>query len=374
MAFIAAIGMMAFPVSADAQLGNLGKLKDAAKSAVNKAANGAQNTLNQGSSNASVAQPLEQVPQKAPKIKCDFSNSYPLTVFMKDEDDFAALDRVKKFVAILPTAPKDSVIALRAKLVGRHTRNQEIIDMYSGRKREMESEDQYKLDDVKEEDANFDRFYAHLSRAHHILLTYEGSTDIEKMTGTIGMTRVSGNSTTYFTWYDDPVFHSMSGDKVFLPQDEVDAVMKDMLGLYKIMLLCEDVDSPYAKDAYIKCYLTLDVLNKAVENNKPENMERRPMPKGSSLNSSLNAKALAAAKQEQSMSNVTKCVITTDWEVERNAFGEILRRKCGGYIFYKDEFGLRANRVQWAQDYMGGGNYGATKLYGTGMESFYVQE
>lgn len=347
--------MVAVSTNADAQLGGLlnkakKTVKDAGKTATNTATQAASSTVYDLSNN----------------------NPRPWTMDISDNYDFSR--KIQAYVQRLNEVPQDSVKALKQMMLNRYNRNKEIIEKYKDNQLQMDFKTQTQYDNLKKENDTFEDFFMLLGRNHATILTMDGEVDIANNKASISQCQVSGALTTFFLSGENPCFITMSGDKTYIEGDDLAEVRKNMVQLYNIFLLCDGIDNIEAQTTKVKAYMCLDTIGRAVENNKPENLERRPMPKGGPLNASLSAKALAAAKERQSYANVTKAVITTDWRVERNALGEIIRRKCDGYVFYNDKFGLRANGIQWAEDYVGGGKYGPIKVYGTGMQSFYVQQ
>ena len=124
--------------------------------------------------------------------------------------------------------------------------------------------------------------------------------------------------------------------------------------------------------SYQTCHLYLDAVSKALENNDKIEIKYEPMPKAGALNASMKAKVLPLEKAITD--KVVDCVVTSDsWEVQRDAAGNILRRVIYGYSLVQTKRGKQATRVSWAEDYMGGGNYGAVHSYGVGGGQFYVK-
>ncbi len=123
---------------------------------------------------------------------------------------------------------------------------------------------------------------------------------------------------------------------------------------------------------YQTCLLYLDSVSKAMENNDKIEIEYQPMPKAGAMNTSYKAKVLPLEKAITK--EVVDCVVTSDgWEVQKDALGNILRRVIYGYSIVQTSRGKQAVRVSWAEDYMGGGKYGAIHAYGNGGAQFYVK-
>ena len=133
---------------------------------------------------------------------------------------------------------------------------------------------------------------------------------------------------------------------------------------------------PNDKDQFERSYQTsllyLDAVSKAINNNDKIEVQYKPMPKAGALNASMKAKVLPIEKSITS--TVTDCVVTSDsWEVQRDAAGNIQRRVIYGYSIVQTKRGKQATRVSWAEDYLGGGKYGAVHSYGVGGGQFYVK-
>lgn len=114
------------------------------------------------------------------------------------------------------------------------------------------------------------------------------------------------------------------------------------------------------------------VTEKAIANNKPENIERKARPAAGALHASLKAKALAVAKAQDS--SVTDVIITSKaWDVKRKG-AVITHRSVYGYYLVKDKLGTKCVPRAWTQDYKGGGKYGALRAGGVGTTAeFYVK-
>ena len=123
---------------------------------------------------------------------------------------------------------------------------------------------------------------------------------------------------------------------------------------------------------YNTCLLYLDAMNKAIENNKTTQLAVQPMPKAGAMNASMKAKVLPLEKAIAK--EVVDCVVTSDnWEVQKDVLGNPIRRVIYGYSIVQTAKGKQATRVSWAEDYQGGGTYGAVHAYGVGGGQFYVK-
>ena len=123
---------------------------------------------------------------------------------------------------------------------------------------------------------------------------------------------------------------------------------------------------------YNICGMYANAVEKACEENKPENIERKPRPAAGSLHASMKAQALAVAKAEDP--DVVDVIITSSqWDVKMR--GAIpVNRNIYGYYIYKDEFGLQCYSRMWTEDYQGNGKYGPLRKGGVGVGSpFYLK-
>ena len=196
---------------------------------------------------------------------------------------------------------------------------------------------------------------------------------------------VMGRKTLLFTKKDGKSYFCDDRKQPVVVEDEDLAVAKLDLNLatniYTLfegypLEWCRMTQQDYLKDQFdiyynkAKSYAT--ILSDALKANSPENLEFQPMPKAGSMQSAYKAKALAAAKGQNS--NVIDIVITSNnWNVQKNNLGVPLRRCIYGYEIVKTKYGKRAIGFTWAEDHLGGGKYGSLHAYGVGGNSFYVK-
>ncbi|MGP1421050.1 MAG: hypothetical protein ACTTKI_05620 [Tannerella sp.] len=88
-------------------------------------------------------------------------------------------------------------------------------------------------------------------------------------------------------------------------------------------------------------------------------------------NAQLEATMLRLANAHFSGIKVEKVfIMDSDWRIQRNAVGAILRRTLNTAIVVKESNGKYYLRdLSFEQPYSGGGGYGATKVYGTGVKN-----
>ena len=120
------------------------------------------------------------------------------------------------------------------------------------------------------------------------------------------------------------------------------------------------------------CLLYMEAVNQAISNNDKIEIKYEPMPAAGKMNASMKAKVLPLEKAVTD--KVVDCVVTSDgWKVETDATGTPIRRVIYGYSIVQTKRGKQATRVSWAEDYQGGGQYGALHAYGVGGGKFYVK-
>ena len=173
----------------------------------------------------------------------------------------------------------------------------------------------------------------------------------------------------------------VGGDKVFLKADEMQEA-KDYIQLFQNIFTISQSIGNFAKgigeDPEQHGYLpfrTLEWLsrvNAAMDNNRPENIEYRAMPKAGSMQAKFKAEALAIAKADDP--KVIDIVITSDdWDVLMKGLVPE-RRNIYGYYITQDELGKICKERVWTQKYQGNGNYGKLKAGGVGVSAdFYVK-
>ena len=173
----------------------------------------------------------------------------------------------------------------------------------------------------------------------------------------------------------------VGGDKVFLKADEMQEA-KDYIQLFQNIFTISQSIGEFSKEVGEKPerhgflpFRTLEWLsrmNAAMDNNRPENIEYRAMPKAGSMQAKFKAEALAIAKADDP--KVIDVVITSDdWDVLMKGLVPE-RRNIYGYYITQDELGKICKERVWTQKYQGNGNYGKLKAGGVGVSAdFYVK-
>ncbi|MBQ6957998.1 MAG: hypothetical protein IJP77_05520 [Bacteroidales bacterium] len=170
----------------------------------------------------------------------------------------------------------------------------------------------------------------------------------------------------------------LDDDELYVPGVSL-ALIRNIGLMYEngiLDLLKEMTSDKYYQDMYDRsyqtCLLYMDAVNKALSNNDKIEIQYEPMPKAGAMNASMKAKVLPLEKAITD--KVVDCVVTSDgWKVETDAAGTPIRRVIYGYSIVQTKRGKQATRVSWAEDYQGGGQYGALHAYGVGGGKFYVK-
>lgn len=175
---------------------------------------------------------------------------------------------------------------------------------------------------------------------------------------------------------------SSGGDK-FLDEETIAQAQNAVKRMKNVKVLCYNLKGLVKETGYDNKNKRLTVLynlanmyagvtEKAIEHNKPENIERKPRPAAGSLHASLKAKALAIAKASDA--NVTDVIITSNaWDVKKNGV-VITHRSVYGYYLVKDANGTMAVPRAWTEKHLGNGKYGDLQAGGVGVSaSFYIK-
>jgi len=171
---------------------------------------------------------------------------------------------------------------------------------------------------------------------------------------------------------DEKKYFYQGDDKVFLEEEDLTMAMNDVRRFFYVYYLLEGQKDPdLIKTAFTAKNCWIYGLE-ANDNNKPENITRYDAPQPGALNS-ISGAALASAKKSESYQNAAYVIIDADsWTIDRDGFGNIIRRRVGGWVIENTKYGKLAKRAQFAQNY-DGGSYGATELYGIGGGRMYLK-
>jgi len=379
---LAAVTMAAMcaPVTANAQLGGLinkakKKAKETVEQVVDKKKTDVQEKAKEEVKNAKNDAKMKALETQRPPLPWIMG----LSKFSEDTIKEFARERLGKL-------PDDNVIALRDSLFARYKSNKLLMAAMT----EAQIDDYRLNESLENEQQRFNDFYNQLewSIVPSLLLGVKG----EKLDGESATMKyerpryhvVAGISTysAFKTVKGDVYFMSvLGGTRVFLKANEAAEVKAEIDRVRKIILLSQGIGT-FAKEVGDKPeahgflpFLANDWVTRvdaALANNKPENIEYRPMPKAGTMHAKFKAEALAIAKADDP--KVIDVVITSnDWDVVMKGLVPE-RRNIYGYYITQDELGKICTERVWTQKYQGDGKYGKLRAGGVGVSTdFYVK-
>lgn len=261
-----------------------------------------------------------------------------------------------------------------SKLVGDFKK---AIDARAEEDRRIVEADVDEADKAKDELRLYNLFLDQLG--HQTLVGYfDGDVDLEKKIVNFKELRIrTSNSSVYVrTCPEDKklYFYEANGARGYVEGEDVNAVNEAMRRFYYVdYFLMNREDKDFRKNS-LAARVMFDYIKKALANNSPDKIEFAPMPKKGALHAEFEKEAFETiTTQADNYKDVYAVVIDADgWQTETK-FGSIVRRKFGGWGLKKKKYGVRAFRVQWCQDYQGGGKYGKLRLYATAGGNMYVK-
>ena len=207
---------------------------------------------------------------------------------------------------------------------------------------------------------------------------FDGDVDLEKSIINFKELRIrTNNSSVYVRICPEDkkhYFYEANGARCYIEGEDVNAVTEAQRRFYYVdYFLMKREEPTYRKNA-LAARVMFDYIRKAMANNSPDKIEFAPMPKKGALHAEFAKDALATiTTQADNYKDVYEVVIDADsWQTETK-FGSIVRRKFGGWGLKKKKWGIRAYRVQWCQDHLGGGKYAPLRLYATAGGNKYVK-
>lgn len=232
-------------------------------------------------------------------------------------------------------------------------------------------------DKAKEELDLYDLFLDLLG--HQTLVGYfEGDVDLEKKIVNFRQLAIRTSNSTVYVRIDPEdkkqYFYEQNGLRCLVEGEDGKLVAEAMRRFYYVdYFLMNRPEEEYRKNS-LAARVMFDYIKKAFDNSSPSKIGYAPMPKKGALHDEFAKDALATiAVGADNYKDVYEVVIDADeWQVETK-FGSPVRRKFGGWGLKKQKWGVRAYRVQWCQDYLGGGKYGKLRLYATAGGSMYVK-
>ena len=383
---VAAITMaaMSAPTTANAQLGGLmKKAKEKAKEKVEQVVDKKKNEV------------VEKGKEKAKEAKNDaqfqaLNSQRPEMpwVLGRQARFYFSDDELKAYIDEgLAKLTEDEAKDLREKLFARYKNNL----MLQTAMKEAGIDDYNLSEGIRNEQEMFHIFYDELEArvSHRSLGVINESLDLDKASATFK--------------YQDPSFtisacnavctagkdasgkmclrKMVGGGKVFLNGDELQKAKKQIQHFRNIFIISQSIGE-FAREVGDKPerhgflpFRTLEWLNRmnaAIENNKPENIEYKAVPKAGSMHAKYKAEALAIAKADDP--KVIDIVITSnDWDVLMKGLVPE-RRNIYGYYITQDDLGKKCTERVWTQKYQGNGQYGKLKAGGVGVSAdFYVK-
>ena len=232
-------------------------------------------------------------------------------------------------------------------------------------------------DKAKDELSLYNLFLDQLG--HQTLVGYfEGDVDLEKNIVNFKELRIrTTNSSVYVrTCPEDKklYFYEMNGARGYVEGEDIKAVQEAQRRFYYVdYFLMNREDKDFRKNS-LAARVMFDYIKRALANNSPDKIEFAPMPKKGALHAEFAKAALETIRtQSDNYTDVYEVIIDADsWQTETK-FGGIVRRKFGGWGLKKKKYGIRAFRVQWCQDHLGGGKYAPLRLYATAGGNMYVK-
>ena len=365
---VAAITMaaMCVPSTASAQLGGLvNKAKNKAKETVDKKKNDVKKDAKSQAEQAK----MQALETQRPEL--------PWT--MADKGTYNGMD-VDEFVSHMECCEMTDVNALRKKMFDRYNHNKTILATVGSELNLKES--------VEKEQERFLDFYYNVKSQLNLILTNvpDPVVDGDKITfdtshaiwffrgHMTSFAAVEENGKAFFRNY-------LSGDKAFLDDEDMElanALYKRVSNYGMVSYGLKDVLEKGSKDynqlwhIEYRANMFADRFKKAINNNSPENIEFRAMPKAGSMNSKFKAEALSIAK-EQNKDVIDVIITSSDWDVKMKGLVPS-HRSIYGYIVTQDKYGKKCSSRAWTQSYQGNGNYGKLRAGGVGVEQdFYVK-
>ena len=272
--------------------------------------------------------------------------------------------RIDEYIKSLGTTTNSKVVGeFRKKLRARVEEDKKIVAAGSKHPR---------YEKAKEELDRYDVFLGRMGQELYFI--FKGEVDLKKNNVTFDYARLSIPKSNVRVMSADGknVYFFFGGERVYLEGEDLKEVQRQFRQIWYTLYFMQGLDDPAYKKYRAMADACLRYTSMALKNNKPENVDYKPMPKPGKLNS-LAPKALALAKKSSSHADAVAVVIDADnWVIERNTAGVIQRRKVGGWVIKPMKRGKRAFRCQFAEPRTGNG-YGELILYGIGGGQFNVK-
>ena len=289
---------------------------------------------------------------------------WPLTRDDNGEQNGPAAEYLKN----LGKEPREAVIALDKQLRERIAEDRKIVAAGGPGK-----------DQAEKEIERYDAFLSKLSEPARY--DFNGKIDLVKksMTFDFYTVFVDRRTTKVMRFAKDKkyYFFGSNGEPEFLRGKNLELAKEQIQRMGYISHFCGRQD-PDPGQEYMqlssKAAVCCNFGRAALKNNSLDAVIVHPMPAKGPLHDALAKEAMACARTVRP--NAVDVVIgQRDWEIQRNAFGVIIRRVCWGWIIVKDDIGLCAIPARWCQDNQGGNEYGRLQMFRHGGNSwFYVKK
>ncbi len=232
-------------------------------------------------------------------------------------------------------------------------------------------------DKAKEELDLYDLF---LDQLGHLTLVgyFEGDVDLDRNIVNFKELRIRTHNSSVFvrTSPEDRklYFYEMNGARGYVEGEDIDEVNEARRRFYYVDYFLKDRKEAEYRKSSAAARVLFDYIGKALANNSPDKIEFAPMPKNGALHEQFAKEALQTiTTQADNYKDVYEVIIDADYWQTETKFGGIVRRKFGGWGLKKLKYGVRAFRVQWCQDHLGGGKYAPLRLYATAGGNMYVK-
>lgn len=272
--------------------------------------------------------------------------------------------RIDEYIKSLGTTTNSKVVGeFRKKLRARVEEDKKIV---------AAGDKHPRYEQAKEELGRYDVFLGRMGQKLYFI--FNGEVDLKKnnVAFQYAQLRIPKSSVRVKSMDGKNVYFFFGDERVYLEGEDLKEVQKQFRQLWYTLYFLQGLDDPDFKKYRAMADACLRYTSMALKNNKPENVDYKPMPTPGKLNS-LAPKALALARKSSSHADAVAVVIDADdWTVERSKAGVILRRKVGGWVIKPMKRGKRAFRCQFAEPWTGNG-YGELILYGIGGGQFNVK-
>ena len=286
----------------------------------------------------------------------------PLPWPMEKEDR----DRISKYVEELGQISNSKLVGdLKDALEARAAEDRKIVEA--------------KVDGWEKAQEELDLYDLFLDQLGHrtVVFDFEGDVDLENKTVNFRQVSIrTYNSTIYVHPAEDKkvYFYEANKARCYVEGKEMDAVNEALRRFFYVNYFLKDREEKEYKKNALAAGVIFGYIKQAVANNSPDKIEYAPMPKKGALHAEFAKEALQTiTTQSDNYKDVYDVIIDADsWQIE-SKFGVIERRKFGGWGLKKYKYGIRAFRVQWCQDHLGGGKYAPLRLYATAGGHMYVK-